>query len=361
MTWIVITVICVLLAVVLWKGAPAVGGWQLPTGALRHRGAATSRIDAEVAQSSGHASGRRGMGGRLGALIVGVVWLLITVLMSVHPVKSGDVGVVSRFGQIVGQRSEGLAVIAPWETMQTVSIRTQRATFDQLSAASSETQDVFLRVSVNYSVSANAVQNLIRNVGTNWFDVLLVPRVTNFVKEVTATYRATDIVPGREEIRRAVRDRLAVDLDQYSITINDLLIDNIDFQPDFKAAIEQKQIATENARQERERIAIEEARAEQVRATARGDADARRINAEADADVIKVRAAADADAITITAVATAEANRQIADSLTPEVLQYQAITELGDNVTIAMIPSGQGVIIDPSTLFNITPPVDTDG
>ena len=38
-------------------------------------------------------------------------------------------------------------------------------------------------------------------------------------------------------------------------------------------------------------------------------------------------------------------------SLTPEVIQFQAIQKLSDKIQIALIPSGQGVILDPTTLL----------
>jgi hypothetical protein len=41
----------------------------------------------------------------------------------------------------------------------------------------------------------------------------------------------------------------------------------------------------------------------------------------------------------------------INDSLTPLLIQFQAVQKLADNVQIALIPSGNGIIIDPATLL----------
>ena len=258
-----------------------------------------------------------------------VLVVAATGINSVQAIPSGEVGVVYRFGEIVGQREEGLNIIAPWENIAKENIRTQKASFEQVSAASAETQDVFLNISVNYSLSANAVQQLFREVGVNWFAVLVPPRVTNYAKSETAKYSTVDIIPNRETIRQAVKEKLAADLKPYSITITDLLIENIDFQPAFKSAIEEKQVASENAKREQEKVAQELAKADQVRARAKGDA----------------------DAAVLRAGGVAESNRLIAASLTPEVLQYQAIDRLSDKIQIALIPAGQGLIIDPSTLL----------
>jgi len=248
---------------------------------------------------------------------------------SIQAIPSGEVGVVYRFGEIVGQRGEGLNIIAPWENLAKANIRTQKATFDKVSAASAETQDVFLDISVNYSLSANAVQRLFREVGVNWFNVLVPPRVTNYAKAETAKYSTVDIIPNREAIRKAVTEKLAADLEPYSITVSDLLIENIDFQPAFKSAIEEKQVASENAKREKEKVAQELAKADQARARAKGEADAEILRAEG----------------------VAEANRLISQSLTPAVLQYQAIDRLADKIQIALIPAGEGLILDPATLL----------
>lgn len=58
-----------------------------------------------------------------------------------------------------------------------------------------------------------------------------------------------------------------------------------------------------------------------------------------------------AGVLTTEATAQAEANRTIAESLTPMLIQFQALQKLADNVKIVFMPSGQGLIIDPATLL----------
>jgi regulator of protease activity HflC (stomatin/prohibitin superfamily) len=270
------------------------------------------------------------------AVLVWVMWVgLHTGVSATRQVEAGHVAVVYQFGSIVGQRGEGLQFIAPWQSTATESIRVQRHRFEQVQAFSQETQDVFVVATLNYSVSPRAVQELFRAVGPNWFDVLVEPRVQDFFKQEVVQYQTVDVAPNREVIRTAVRDRLAEDLDQWSITVNDLLLDEVDFQPDFKLAIEQKQIATQDALREEERIRQSRAEADQRIEVERGEAEAVRIAAEAQA----------------------EANRLIAESITPEVIQFQAVQRLSDKIQIALVPSGQGVIIDPTTLVGSMPGV----
>ena len=266
----------------------------------------------------------------IAASVLFVLWVgLHTVFASVKPIEAGNVGVVYQFGEIVSQREEGLQFIAPWQEVRGESVQVQRFQFTNITAFSKETQDVYVIATVNYSVLPSAVQNLFRQVGRNWFDRLIEPRVLNFFKEETVKYQTVEVGPNRELIRTAVKNRLSADLEQYSIQIDDLLIDNIDFSPEFKAAIEQKQIATQDALREQERVQQSQFQAQQAVETARGEADAIRARADGQAD----------------------ANRALAESLTPAVIQFQAIEKLSDNIQIALIPSGQGIILDPATLL----------
>ncbi len=258
------------------------------------------------------------------------LWVgLHTVAASVRPIEAGHVGVVYQFGEIVGQKDEGLQFIAPWQSMKTASIRVQRQRFENITAFSKETQDVFMTVAVNFSVSKDQVQTLYRQVGPNWFDVLIEPRVANFLKEETVKYSSVDVAPNREIIRQNVIKKLSEDLEKRSITINDLLIENIDFAPEFKQSIENKQIAAQDALRAQEKVKQSQFEAEQVVETAKGEANATRERANGQAD----------------------ANKALAVSLTPEVLQFLAIQTLGDNIQIALIPAGQGIILDPATLL----------
>lgn len=267
---------------------------------------------------------------RVLVFVLPAVALVITGLRSVIVVAAGEVAVVRTFGDITGQRGEGLGLIAPWQTIDRESIRVQSARFENVSAFSAETQDVFATLEINFRVEDRAVQDLLRNVGTGWFDVLIEGRLQNFFKEETVKYETDQVAPNREAIRRATQTRLSEALEPYSIEVTELLIVNVSFSPDYVQSIENKQIATQQALQAQEEVATTRAEADKERERARGIADAAVIEAEG----------------------VAEANELINASLTPEVLRYLAITEFNDNVSIALVPSGEGLLLDPSTFLD---------
>ena len=286
------------------------------------------------------------------AIGVGILWIgLHTLVNTVVQVPAGHVGIVFTFKDITGQVPAGIHGIPPWKEVKDADTRVQRVRFgteniqdaaaagpgdleraNTLVAFSSETQDVFIQATLNFRVDERDIQTLFTTVGADYFNKLVRPRVLQIFKDTTVKFAAADIAPSREIIREEVRRRLREELAPRSIEVDDLLIDDIDFQPAFKAAIEQKQVATQDAQREEERIRQRAAEAEQARQVAQGKA----------------------DSIAIEAEGQARANRSLSDSITDKLIQFQAVQRLAPNVQVALIPSGQGIIIDPATLLGQT-------
>jgi len=265
---------------------------------------------------------------RLGIPGALAILALFTGISSCHQVPAGYAGIVYEFGAIIGQRSEGLQWTAPWQSVTEASVRVQGHGFQKLDSFSAETQDVFVAATLNIQVSPKDIQQLYRDVGPDYFVVLVRPRVLQAFKDETVKYRSVEIAPNRETIRQAVRSRLSRELATHSIKVEDLLIDNIDFRKEFKDAIEAKQIATQRALEEEQKIVAERHRAQQAREVAEGQGDARLTVAKKEA----------------------EANLLLAKSITPELTAYLTVLKLAPNISVMMIPSGQPIILGPDSL-----------
>ncbi len=85
----------------------------------------------------------------------------------------------------MGQTSDGLVFRAPWEQVKSANVQVQRRCFGDISAASSETQDVLVDVTLNDEVSPDAVQRLYRDVGPNYFEKLVEGRINQYFKDET--------------------------------------------------------------------------------------------------------------------------------------------------------------------------------
>ena len=269
--------------------------------------------------------------------IIGGVSILVSVIISIvgsmYEVPTGHVGIVSTFGGISGQVDEGLQWVLPWQKVKYASIQIQGHEFEKLASFSSETQDVYVDATINIRVSPESIQTLYREVGDEYFEILVKPRVLQAFKDATVKYKSVDIAPNREVIRVAVRDRLINELAPHSIEVTDLLVNNITFTEQFQNAIEQKQANTQLALAEREKVQEEKEKARQVIEKARGNAKAILVNAKKQA----------------------QANRALAESITPEYIQYLFASKLAPNVSVMMVPSGQPFILSPDMLKNQEP------
>jgi regulator of protease activity HflC (stomatin/prohibitin superfamily) len=258
---------------------------------------------------------------RLSVVIVLLLLLIITKPFVI--VRAGEVGVIYSFGSIIGQVEEGFHLIAPWQFVTHTNIRVQRAVLDRLQSFSQETQDVFVRASLNFQVSPKAVQNLFRTVGPDYYHVLIEPRVAQNFKDETVKYRSVDIAPNRENIRQAVCAKLEKELSPYSIHIVDLLLDNVDFSQEFKRSIENKQIATQKALEEEQLVAEERFKAQQRVEAEKGEGEAKLARAEKEA----------------------LANQKLAASLTPLLVQQSMIDKLSAKIQLMVVPQGQNFLM----------------
>ena len=253
---------------------------------------------------------------------------VFTLFNMAYPVPAGSAGIVYTFGGITGQRGEGLQWVMPWQSVHYASVQVQGHKFQKLASFSNETQDVFVDATINVQVSPKYIQDLYRDVGANYFDVLVRPRVLQAFKDETVKYTSVNIANNREAMRKTLRERLTEELKAHSITVKDLLVDNISFSPKFQDAIEEKQSQTQLALAERAKVEGEKAKADQAIEKARGTAQAILVNAEKQA----------------------EANKKLAASITPEYIQYIFASKLSPNVNVMMVPSGQQFIMGPEML-----------
>ena len=155
-------------------------------------------------------------------------------------------------------------------------------------------------------------------------DKVIDPAFEDFIKEVMPSYPIVEILPKRDEIRRRAVGKLAENLGRYHIIIDDIYIANIAFSTQYSQAIEDKQTQQQRVETERQILAQREIQAQQLVAQAKGEA----------------------DSAVVRAVAQAEANRQLAASLSPQIIQWEYVKKLTDKVQVMLVPSGQGFLFD---------------
>ena len=207
---------------------------------------------------------------------------LITVFSSFYTIKSTERGVLSTFGKISsGVIEDGLHVKIPF--IQTVKkVNVQQKKFD--GTENSYTRDVQtseVQYTINYDLVRENVNNLIRNVGDDYHNRIVVPFIRSAMKQAFGNFAATEIVENRDAVRREIESMLRRTLDSnYFLNIQCQLV-NIAFDDDFENAIKEKQVAEQQALKAKNvTIQIEE-QAKQTKIRAEADAEAIRIKAKA--------------------------------------------------------------------------------
>lgn len=283
-------------------------------------------------------------------MLIGVVFAVVSALSTLfaayNQIETGHVGVVYQYGDIVGERGAGAQFLPPWQSLIEVNVQEQKAIFangagnlGDIDASSSETQNVYFDVTLNWRLDRGRVSELYREVGPNFFEVLIRSRVQELFKNEAVKYPAIEITQKRAAIGDNVVKALNGELSPYGLTVVSIQTDNISYSDAFDQAIERKQVATQDALREQELVRQSEAAAQRNEAEARGKA------------LAAIQAAqGEAQSITLKAQAQADANQKLAASLTPALLQSQAIEKM-DGTKIAILPSGSGFLLDPSTVL----------
>ncbi len=266
--------------------------------------------------------------------IIGIVLIIASVIIgSLTTIPAGHRGVVIRFSAVTGTILEqGLRTKLPFiDSVVKMSVQTQK--YETPSAAiTKDLQDVSTTIALNWHLNAGMAAEVYRTLGLEYIDRIAAPAVQETIKQVTAQFNAEDLILRREEVKNNITDSLSNRLRERGIITELVSITNFQFSETFTAAIEAKVAAEQavlEAQNKLERVRVE---AEQREAEARGEANARIAQAEGEAEYIQI--------VTDAQVA---ANESIAESLTPEVLQYVLLDRLGEDIEIMVIPSGQSL------------------
>lgn len=244
--------------------------------------------------------------------LVSLVALLIAALGFFTEIPAGHTGIVVTFGKVEDFTLEaGLHAKLPFQGVVIMDNRAQKRQLD-LKCFSSDIQDVDVSYSINYQISKENAQTIYKTIGTDYYEVVMQPRIHEAVKSVIAKYSAENLISAREELSKQINDILTEELRGYNIVLINTAVENLDFSDAFTNAVEDKQVA------EQQKL---KAQIEQDRMNLEAEAAAKRqvIAADADAEVTKIQA----DVAQYSGEKEAAANRKIAETLTELLVKYQ--------------------------------------
>lgn len=269
-------------------------------------------------------------GAFLAKLALGLLGITLFVLIFANPlvtVGAGERAVVFSLngGTLPGQLNEGLHVVTPFvQSTVFYDVRTQTYTMsatswegevkgdDSLTALTSDGQVVKIDISVRFHPDATKIYEIHQKVGPDYANKIIRPAVRSQVRVVIAQFPVDDVYARqREEIERRIEVNLKKSLADNNIILDEVLLRDVRFSDAFAQAIEQKQIAQQNAQ-----------RMQYVLLKAEKEKQQKILQAEGDARSIELRGQAIAQ--------------------NSRVVQYEYARKIAPNVS-AIITDGRGV------------------
>ncbi|MBE0681234.1 MAG: prohibitin family protein [Anaerolineales bacterium] len=233
------------------------------------------------------------------------------------------------------ERVERYSILNQTYTMSSVADEGEFASEDSIQVRTKDGQQVYIDASVIYAVDPLKATDLYRTWRFSYEDGLVRPQARGVIRDVASQYGVEEIVSSkRTEMQLLITEELTKIFTANNLVLRDFVLRNIRFSDEYALAVEQKQIAEQQAQQAKFVVESKKQEAEQARQIAQG---------QADAAVIAAQGAAEARLIE--AQAEAEANRLIAESITPQLVQYQYVLKLAPGVSTIFIPSGNQFIL----------------
>jgi regulator of protease activity HflC (stomatin/prohibitin superfamily) len=205
------------------------------------------------------------------------------VLGSAVIVPAGFRGVLLQFSAVRGVLDEGFHVVIPFvNDVVLMEVRTQKEE-SQATAASRDLQNVTTSLALNFHIDASRVGDLFKGVGKEYTARIIDPAVQESLKTVTAKFTAEELIKFRPRVKAEVEEEITKRLSNYNILVepSGLSITNFAFSEEFNRAIEAKQVAQQQAEQQRYVLQKAELEKQTAIMIAEGKSEAAKLNAEA--------------------------------------------------------------------------------
>jgi regulator of protease activity HflC (stomatin/prohibitin superfamily) len=234
----------------------------------------------------------------------------------------------------------GLNFIIPFvQNIELMNVQLQKAESSE-DTATKDLQQVTTTVAVNFRLNPNMVNQIYSDLRHDYVSRVIKPNIEESLKAATALYTAEELISLRTEVKASLDNILAERLVIFNIEVVSVSLTDFQFSPSFKAAIEAKVTAEQQALEAKNKL-------EQIRYEAQQQI----IQAEALKNATIAIALGDAEAVIIEADATAAAIEVITSQMTAEYAQYLWLTQW-DGKLPAVVGSDSGLIIDLSSLID---------
>lgn len=162
-------------------------------------------------------------------------------------VSAGHIGVKERMG-VVNEVpwGPGLQWTGILTGTQEFSTRIQLEEYD-VSAFSSDAQVVQTQVALNFRIDPTRAPEIYKNIGKEYQDIIIAPIIQETVKANTAKYPLDELVKNRGGVKNAITLALTQKLEGKGLIVTEVALTNFEFSEEVQRAIENKQVAAQDA------------------------------------------------------------------------------------------------------------------
>ena len=258
---------------------------------------------------------------RLIGLGIAVLVVLIIAGGAFVQIGPGERGVLMTFGAVQpGVLDPGLHLKVPFmQSVAHMNVQVQNAQ-DTETAASLDLQNVSTTVATNWHILPGDAEWVYQHIGSEpqLIRKVIRPAISNAVKAVTAHFNAQDLIVERDQVRNQIESQIRTALSPFRVVVDAVNITDFHFSRQFAAAIEEKQVAQQRALQ-------------------------------AEYELQKARVVAQQKVVEATA--QSQAQKLLQSTLTPELIQQEAVNKW--NGHLPQVVGGRGVL---PMIGNITAP-----
>lgn len=223
---------------------------------------------------------------------LGIFLILIAVAFStIVQIGAGEVGVQKLFGKVDNRVLEsGLNVVNPLVEVVNFDIRTQNYTMsavhdegaksgdDAIHVLSADGLEVIVDLTVLYRVVPTEAPRILRQVGTDYVNVLVRPICRTKIRDNAVYYDAVALYSTkRDEFQGRIFNSINKDFKERGLMLEQLLVRNLTLPASVKTSIESKINAEQDAQKMTFVLQKEKQEAERKRVEAQGIADYQKI------------------------------------------------------------------------------------
>ena len=274
--------------------------------------------------------------------------LLLSTGCTYASIGDGELGVVrTPAGVSASPLETGDWHIGAGDSVTRYNARSQQAD-ERLEVLASNGLKIILDASVRYHIIPNEVVALDKDIGDDYYTVLLRPTLSSQARRVVGRFQPEEIYSTqRDQIEKQIFEGMSKAIAGHHIQLEAVLIRNVQLPDTIQAAINDKLQAEQAALKMKYVIDQAKSQSEKDLLEQKAEAERKKIAADGDAEAMRIQAQSQADAKRIDGQAIADYQKSLRQNLTPDVLHYYQIQATRD---VASSPSTKLVLTGGSSV-----------